>query len=326
MNSPVDRVEEQRRARDRHAVAWAEFQHSHARQPDVFFCFFEGYDDPPYYQIRIRGGLSDDVQIRSFICKGKRSATRLHDLITADPKYRLAHFAFFIDSDFDDNRRIAELPNTYLTPGYSVENFYVSEDALRRLVRDSFRLPMRQDVDPDQVIDRIVACYRERLEDFLDAISVLNAWLLVCRRKSVELDMDDMKLAHLVDYRKEPPVIHYTLEKLDSLGQCTSNLYEILDAMHELSQQGRSVSFRGKYLFEFFTYFVLDLARSKFGSCCACLPPGTKNHLAFSDSNPFLSFSVFADTPPCLRSFVEKQNAQRSRSLPSPASLPQPIT
>lgn len=300
------RVDELRRARARHAVAWVEFQHAHARESNGLFCFYEGYEDIQYYRARIvnRLGLSTSDEPLDFVCNGKKGVLRLREL-TRDTRFSGARLAFFVDADFDDNADVSALDDVYITPCYSIENFFVSPDVMRRILRAEFRFP--EGVGTVETVEGLVVCFRDRMNEFLAATAALNEWIFHARRDNTELNLDDLKLLDLIDFRSVPMRVQYSLESSVLHGRVLPNFSPCggTCSIQRLEHERRWATFRGKYLFEYMLYFVRELAGRR-GPCSNLLPPKTRTVLTISDASALLTLSSYADTPACLTDFIDR--------------------
>lgn len=100
---------------------------SKSKTSDIFL-FFEGEDDPAFYQSHIRIFLHG-FNHNSFICYGRSEVLKVFDLITNDSR-AIGRSLFFIDKDHNDVLG-APTPiarNIFQTTLYSIENYLVSEE------------------------------------------------------------------------------------------------------------------------------------------------------------------------------------------------------
>ncbi|WIH98206.1 DUF4435 domain-containing protein [Empedobacter falsenii] len=98
---------------------------------DNCICFFEGRDSQ-YYYTRINHFKKNYNPI---ICGNKMNVIESNKKILR--KYPDYNTLFFIDSDFDEK---VELPNLYVTCGYSIENFYCSSEVISEILKNEFFL------------------------------------------------------------------------------------------------------------------------------------------------------------------------------------------
>lgn len=101
-----------------------------AKAPRVPIFIFEGVDDPKYYTPRISYRFQQHW--RPLSVKGKNNVLELKDDLSINPAYQADPVCFFVDRDFDDN--VVGTFDLYVTPHYSVENFYVGGETVRQLI------------------------------------------------------------------------------------------------------------------------------------------------------------------------------------------------
>lgn len=99
-------------------------------------CAYEGLDHY-YYDSRIRAFVTA-VEVAYFHMKGKRNVQSLLEIKDSNTTLAKLKLAFFVDSDFSVGG--SGSPHLYTTPGYSIENNYVTRDAIRRFLRSGFDL------------------------------------------------------------------------------------------------------------------------------------------------------------------------------------------
>src|SRR5262245_29790616 len=123
-------------------VAFTEFMLQYKKGEDTLYCFFEGYEDRMYYPIRIEN-ISNSEKYLDYICSGKDEVLKVHSLIKSNQYYKNIKTGFFIDKDFDD---VTYPSDIYVTPTYSIENFYCCQEAFEKILITEFKI---QKVDKD---------------------------------------------------------------------------------------------------------------------------------------------------------------------------------
>src|SRR3569832_1465853 len=100
----MSRVEDLRRAGRSYARAWKEFIEGYEKDATRLYCFFEGQDDPRYYNPRIESKVFNNQEPSqvNLWCEGKDNVITLFHLLSEDKRFLHAWVAFFIDKDFDD--------------------------------------------------------------------------------------------------------------------------------------------------------------------------------------------------------------------------------
>jgi len=169
----MNRANKQRQARTHYSVTWTKFIQAFGKDAKRLFCFFEGTGDVEYYGVRIRSIIDNP---KEFNCDGKEKVLKLYKLIVGDQKYQQAWVALFIDKDFDDPQELPRDDRVYVTPGYAIENFYVSPMAFGRMLQRRFKLTTVNSPNSEEACEEIIELYQQRLEEFNEVTEELNAW------------------------------------------------------------------------------------------------------------------------------------------------------
>ena len=102
---------------------------------DSIYCFVEGYDMPYYRSVVKHVCNKEPVGI---ICNGKKSVIAANLLIESKKEYRKYRKRYFVDRDFDNND---SLPNTiFITDGYAIENYYLSDKCVSSILETEFKI------------------------------------------------------------------------------------------------------------------------------------------------------------------------------------------
>ena len=150
-------------------VAYTEFMLAYDKNNNSkLYLFFEGNEDRYYYPIRIENILNNS-NIEDFVCNGKENVLKVHSLIKNAEAYKNLPTLFFIDSDFDENNYCSSI---YVTPTYSLENFYVNEKSVEKIVIYEFKFA-KETLD----FVNIMGVYRNLINQFLNNVDKLNIWL-----------------------------------------------------------------------------------------------------------------------------------------------------
>ena len=169
----IDKVREKRKNAE---VIFTKF----IKNRDIFnkklFCFFEG-EDQKYYGIRIEKYTEiNEEDIIFYHCGGKEQVLKLYDMLRKD--YANVKKMFFIDKDFDEN---VEKPEIYVTPCYSIENLYVTENAFKKIMHKEFNI---NPIDDDY--KKCLNDFKRRKKEINSEIIFLNAWIYYQKDKIKE--------------------------------------------------------------------------------------------------------------------------------------------
>lgn len=294
-------------------VAFMEFTRVYSKNKNKVFCFHEGEMDDKYYSLRIEADLRNFSVYYKF-CQGKDNVKTIQSIIKKNADYKETRAIYLVDSDFDNSLNI---PSIYETPCYSIENFYVGEDTLRKIIERELYI-----FEDDENYNIILSKFRELQEEFHEKTIELNSWIYYQRIKEKEL-AENRKL-HL-DTLKQTDLYKITLngiEKkydLEFLKSKFPNAYTIsqneLDAIREdLNDKNACLFFRGKFEFYFMCSF-LELIITEYNNCKKGRTTIFIKHEDMktvslnvsSKSEKLLSpLSVYASTPPCLDIYIKR--------------------
>jgi hypothetical protein len=161
-----------RQSRETGRVAYLRFMQSYHRFPERLFCFFEG-EDAKYYNLTIEQYYGPFINLP---CGGKREVIRARELVRQARLYDGVRKAFFIDQDFDgflfegDNE-------VFETTVYSIENYYITDHVLTRILEVEFQIPA-----DDADLESAVRLYNALKTQFFEKVMLLNAWIFFQRK------------------------------------------------------------------------------------------------------------------------------------------------
>lgn len=149
-------------------VPYQEFIKLIREYPDELVCFFEGKDHH-YYYTRIKQVTT--LNIHSVNCKGRERVLKVHELISYHQEYNKYKKAFFIDRDFNQPLP-PQNPPIFETPCYSIENFYVSLEVFKEILKHEFCLSAVS----NESYQICVKLFTDRQQEFHSAVILFNAW------------------------------------------------------------------------------------------------------------------------------------------------------
>jgi hypothetical protein len=300
-----------KQSRNKSQVAYQEFALHTRENKDGLFCFFEGKDNA-YYVPRIKRFINNYHPIH---CGGREKVLEVYRLITIHREYDKYKKAFFIDRDF--NKPLPpHNPPIFETSCYSIENFYVSVNVFKEIIKNEFHLS--EVSDPDFQV--CLTLFKDRQEEFHQATILFNAWyacLIEIRNTTgtkIGVELDDKFPKDFIYLTLDSVSVNYDLEKIK---QKFPNAPEIPadtlnDKMEEFTNCEHDQVFRGKYemwfLLIFLRLILIDSNKSK-------LFISEKLTFAFnkdySSPSPILSneqalkiFSDHAETPESLNIYL----------------------
>lgn len=306
MNSVQEMLDE---AESEH-VAYTEFMHQYQKD-DRLYCFFEGDDDIKYYRVRIEAQTGRAIE--GFTCYGVDKLKRIKQLVEEKLEYKNALILYFIDKDFTSQ---ITTENMYVTPVYSIENFYSNRQTLERILTDEFKISKLS-----HDFNICIQLFEKLQNEFHNKLLVFNAWL-ACQSDlriqtgqikrlnitdTVKNYFDDKTIvasnltsvrdyAELNDIEMIENVIFKEVDKID---------HEILEAkINDFSQQIFDEVFRGKFELKFFISFIKKLINLISNAKTTILSKKYKYKLQLNPENEMSILSQYALTPLCLPVFL----------------------
>lgn len=223
------------------------------------FCFFEG-EDRKYYGSRIEKYANiPEEEIIFYSCSGKEQVLKLYKMLKN--KYMNVQKMFFVDKDYDNIKSKKEL---YVTPGYSIENFYVTENAFKKILHKEFGI---NSIDKD--FDKCLNDFNNRKKEFNSQIIKLNGWLYyqkeqIKRKGIVYINYQNFKLNK---------IFNISINKLSIKTNITTQfLKKEFTEAYEISNEelnkyikifDTEEKLRGKYQLEFFKSILQDMIEKK---------------------------------------------------------------
>lgn len=299
-------LEELRASRDKPQVAYQEFALHTKKGKDGLFCFFEGKDND-YYIPRIKKYTD---KYHPILCGGRDRVLKVQKLIAIHAEYDKYKKAFFIDRDF--NQPLTnKSPQIFETPGYSIENFYVSESVFQEIMINKFYFSEVSDPSFQVCLD----LYRDRQKEFHQATILLNAWYacLIDKRNNTGeqtgVNLDDKLPKNFVRFSLQLISDNYDLDKIKQTFPNASIVSED-DLNHKIAQFSdceQHQVFRGKYEMQFLIKFIELILQD---SLQAKKYISRKIKFAFTqkitNEQAIDIFSSYAETPESLERFLQK--------------------
>lgn len=243
--------------RDKSAnTAFMDFNNAVINNPDALFVFYEGQDND-YYFPRLQSSTWRIIE--AIKCNGKSNVIKVCKILISKPEYAKYHKGFFIDKDFDLNTDPV-LSEFYITSGYSIENFYISDNCMELFLKQMLNFHTGEDL-----LAGIMATYRDLRQQYFDAILLFNTWYCAIKRKygdnitGINLDRDMPKGFVRFDFQANQVYSQYTMA--DIYAEFPAATHYPLTA-HELSDAESFIrtnmlkNLRGKYCLSFMEKFI----------------------------------------------------------------------
>lgn len=221
---------------------------------DYLYCFVENYD-MPYYSGII--SVVKNMQWTSIRCKNKKNVLEIHDYIKDIPIYADYSKRFFVDRDFDDNSTLDD--DIYVTPTYAIENFYVSDECMRKILETEY------EIDPvidEKLFNKTMEHYKTKRSEFHHAVLEFNAWY-ACLKECSQWDHKNVRLTttfpkKLLNYKIDEPIEQsYTIEDIEAMYPGVIHLeQDIIEVKKQFLSGNMCMHFRGKYEIEFVFRYI----------------------------------------------------------------------
>lgn len=257
----VNRVDMMEQMVDDGSVVFRYFTRLFRFNKDKKLFFLEGDDDIDYYQHVFDRYIGDYRQTWvELVCNGRQNVIDLVKDLRQHSKveYRQCAYFGFVDKDYHEVHDNPYPTNIYVTPVYSIENFYISKEFMEKILDRKFFL--KENAEKNTDFERCLDNYLSRRNEFLDGIKELDI-LLRCNRIMFEeakikskINARDINLAQIVSISLDEVV--FNSSALDVLGKKLSDfdeqcLIKSREFYIDKSYDDLALLVRGKFMFFF---------------------------------------------------------------------------
>lgn len=266
---------------------------------DVVYCFVEGYDMPYYRAIVHATCRREPIEIK---CNGKGNVIAANKFIETKEDCKDLIKRYFVDRDFDNND---SLPDTiFVTDGYSIENYYLSENCISNILQTEYKMSL---VDHAENHILCMDLFRREHSKFFEGTLLLNAWYR-CLYQNPDWNRKDVSLGETfpkewLDLRIENISYNYTLKDIEEKFDKAPKLdnAEVNRNKEELKVLGYS-RVRGKFemqfLYEFLRFIQNEPKKNRKYSVAPCSLP-------FQQNTMISTFSQYAYVSEGLYHYIE---------------------
>lgn len=295
------------------SVKFKEFIEIHSKKKIAVVV--EGYDTK-FYTSKITNISSCSKEWTAIICGGKEKVISLFTFISNHSIYKeyIKNHAYFVDADFDDNSSLS--PDIYVTPCYSIENLYISNQCFSRLLEAEFGIT-EENTDTNFDYKSITSLFQERKSEFINHISEFNYWYFNYRKSGInlKLNLNNISIDDLVKINLDKCQCNYNKKEIFSLFKDINKeeiSQDILNKINIISISpiddlcdNKEKKFRGKNNFNFYIKFLQQLSYDANNGAPEYFSKKYKNHLGNLTNNNALSIlSSYSETPNCLRNYI----------------------
>lgn len=190
---PVSFLDELLNARESPVPVYHEFLLRYERVNDVIHVFVEGHDDVSFYQGFLAALVPHTHTVEFYRC-GKKATVYETRRIIRDGGHEGVATLFVVDKDLSDYLEedwpIAS--DVYVTDYYSIENYVVSVDMLRRVWNEIFRFR-----NISFKFETIATKFSEELSAFHRWALSVTAWIIWLRRHDQTPMINDMDMGKI---------------------------------------------------------------------------------------------------------------------------------
>lgn len=283
--------------------------------PDFLFFFFEGEDDPAFYNnfLVARAG---EKESQGFVCGGKQEVLKAHELVARDGRAGGRAF-FFIDKDHSDivDPAFVPPPSVFQTDTYSFENYMVSEVVFGRYWVERLRLPIT-DGRYEQWMEKFRVAHRGYMRRCKTLMAIVLIGRGVCGDPPAKLNLNNANLGNV--FRIETSATSFSIRwKLGGVAQfvTATNLnganisvakLKVIERRHLRGDAKRYV--RGKYEAWFFVKFVQEMSRvlSDRATCAASGDQRAKPVESINENNSVALVAPLTPCPSALKNFLDE--------------------
>ncbi len=270
------------------------------------YCFFEGDDDPKYYNFRIENIVKKEIQY--FICNGKKGV--LDTLKDFELKKDIVNNTiFFIDKDYDDFLNISyNYSNLYITSCYSIENYFTDIEVFKKILKIEFKI----NEDYEEYI-QYINLYKEFQEEFHEYLLEINSFILLYQYLKKEnnykdnINYQNININRLlkIDFTNKQINFNNDIERFNLLTQKRENneINTLFNKLKDELKENPQCNFRGKFeiifLYKFITLLQENLNKDKTNKI---------NNISFNlnEKNIISNLSQYSLTDDNLKFFLNK--------------------
>jgi len=326
----MSRKEEFKKARLDPVIISQEFRNIYIKHKkenklnDYFYCFYEGIDDSKYYNHRIIN--FSEREVVHLPTDGKDKLIKVYEILDRRKNtYINSQLLFFRDEDYDnfikynEIEEMKQIPNLYITPVYSIENFYTTQKTFERIIKSEFHI-----VETDEKFEKILKLFLERQNEFHHIMLDVNIWiatqnyfLYTKEERKIpysELGLDKiLKISLQKIESKHQNIIEFLENKFSESflmkdEEINNKFQELKDIFSEKDFQ---VIFRGKFEIDFLNKFLkllVEKANQKDGKGLDFIGINEKikPKIKLTLNDTISNLTQYADTPSCLKEFIQK--------------------
>ena len=313
----MSRVQEMQEQGSSYSVKFTEMTRIYTQDNSILICIFEGKDEKYYANSlnTIKGqGRWSGINTGSGVNKGGRLAVlKLAETIDKHPIYSKVNYAGFIDRDYEDWFENPNPNKIYVTPCYSIENLYATENCFRQIMSSEFEITEFNENSND--FKKCLDMFNARLSDFINGTEVFNIWAKAHRIMTIDdattrkLNIGNVDTKDIVKIDIDCCVTLYDKNDPSSVFKDSSGFSFSESALQRAANSFEDVDkayfFRGKQQIDFMRELLLKLKIDRNSKNPTFFSKKGKVCLNLSKDNIISELSQYADTPECLIDFIK---------------------
>jgi Protein of unknown function (DUF4435) len=302
-------IESLRAARDSPATALHEFLSKYNPALRRVHIFVEGSEDGTFYAFHFQRFVPSAHKVFTYACGNKNGVYGVHANIRAR-QLNTRDVYWCVDKDFSDlipEEWIGD-PQLFVTDVYSIENYFVTEQAVTHVVTALFKVR-----GVSLSVERILERYRASLDGFHFYLVSVMAVILNARRCGGRPNLGNLAVGHLLAFTDElliRPRRRRYLYVATNTGIGTVGWPEIAAVARELRRLTPKRYVRGKCELWFLITFLKELRKAL--NADASTNGGEVNWLVpLEMSNVIAALTPIIDIPSALHTFLSRHYPQQ---------------
>lgn len=307
----MNRVQRMQEQGSSYSVKFFEMTRIHSKDNSILICIFEG-EDEKYYSNRLNSFKGQGCW-SGINTGGRLPVLKLIETIDKHDLYSKISYAGFIDRDYEDWFVNPNPNKIYVTPCYSIENLYVTENCFKQILSAEFGITEFNENKDDFV--KCLNVFKGRLNEFLDGVEKFNLWVKAHRimkrddDKVRNLNLGNINTKNIVRVNIDDSTMVYNPNDPLTIFKDLAGFNFSLDAMKEASNSfqnsNRAYFFRGKQQIDFMRELLLKLKNDRTSKNPQFFSKKGNVSISISKDNAISELSQYADTPDCLVSFIQ---------------------
>lgn len=279
--------------------------------PDDIVFILEGNEDYTFYSVMLKKVFHNISleNISPYMVKGKDNVLKLYHELNFNIQEKFKGVLFFIDKDFDDQKKNIINDKLYITPTYSIENLLVNEKALKELLKAEYCC---NDENAHDDIQTIINLFKKLLINFQTSnlLKKANHILYYVRCKKIRKNNIQKNICKLIkiSLNGEIEEVEFDQKFYDFLGLKKEIANEELDVvLKEFEKLDPLREWRGKFIFQIFIKF-LSLIKEDRGNKTPVYFKNKKTVTFSPQSDIIRHLTDTTDCPECLNNFFQKNS------------------